>query len=517
MKYIKKILILIIALGLIVGCSENKEDTQNTENSNQTGGIQDIQIETENNNQIGGIQYIQIETENNHSTTPIITKQEFYGNWIYLDTEENQSIDGNFSYPITRLGNNFIKITKEDNKDYILLRDGTAEGVVRGRLYSDIEHIQKIKNGEKQLTYNPTFKVNRGHRYMVVIDDGFRKQGKIVSDNGNFEFSGLISGNEVKGKLEIIDIEQIVGNNENIENIIENNNTDEENLSEEVIDEITDSLTTENNSTIFQGEIPITNRENDLGNFPIPREDVNYNFKTTQVVETPDEDDRYMYESRTYRGKLKFVNSGTETATALNYEITTDDPYVEELTHDIKMGSVEAGASVEIPFEITFRRLDKIAHRVKLDFLIRDVNNKEWLDYVYIDVYQTPVTVNLKTKTSNLKGYFITPEHEIISINTEDIRVKIPSRPDASYYFLVVSPEDIGAETAYSLGVDVNATDFEDFHNTGAFEPNNLEESATVLEVGDSIKSFIHKGDIDFFTINFREGLSYEPPILPFN
>jgi hypothetical protein len=263
--------------------------------------------------------------------------------------------------------------------------------------------------------------------------------------------------------------------------------------------------------------MPIVDEDTDLGNFPIPDKNTKYNFKTKNVIDTQDKDDRYMYERRTFTGKLYFKNTGEELAAGLNYEITTDDPYVEELTHDVVMGSVEAGGTAEIPFTISFRRVDKIAHRVKLDFLIRDVNRKEWLDYVYLDVYQTPVNVNLKTKTSNLKGYFITPEHEIIDIDTKDIVVKIPSRPDASYYFIVSSPLTIGTETAYSLGIDVNTTEFGDFHDTSAYEPNNVEEQATKLSIGDSIKSFIHKGDIDFYTIDFQENLSFEPPRLPFN
>ena len=465
MNYIKLLLVLIIGLWFVTGCSPEDEETT-TEDSGITSPEEDSKSPT------------------------ITTKREFYGNWIDIESGVSEKIDKDFSYDIQRLGDNFIEVTQENNTKHILLRDGSTNGVVRGRLYSDIEHVQKldVEKGEKVTSYKTILRSRANHQYKVILNDGFTQQSEIVSANGEFHFSEVKTGGI--SKITIIDIEEVVGN---------------------------DNGNEENNQTIFEGEIPIDNRDTDVGNFPIPDKEVNYNFKTTKVIDTQDEDDRYMYESRTFSGKLTFVNSGSELATALNYEITTDDPYVEELTHDTVMGSVEAGASVEIPFEITFRRLDKVAHRVKLDFLIRDVNRKEWLDHVYLDVYQTPVTVNLKTKTSNLKGYFITPEHEIIAINTEDIKVKIPSRPDASYFFLVTSPKEIGAETAYSLGIDVNTSEFEDFHDTSAFEPNNLEEEATTLEVGDSIKSFIHKGDIDFYTIDFKEGLSFEPPRLPFN
>ena len=430
----------------------------------------------------------------------------FESNWIDIESGVSEKIDKKYTYSIKRLGDNFIEVTKENNEKHILLRDGSPNGVVRGQLYSDIEHIQKfdVKRGQNVTLYKAVLKKSNVKKYKVVIDDGFNRQSQMVSVNGTFSFSGVTTGG--KSKISIIDIEEVLESepeeNSNVNNIEENNNVNNRE---------------ERNQTIFETEMPIVDEDTDLGNFQIPDKNTKYNFKTTNVIDTQDKDDRYMYESRTFTGKLTFVNSGAEMATALNYEITTDDAYVKELTHDVVMGSVEANASVEIPFEVTFRRLDKIAHRVKLDFMIRDFNGKEWLDHVYLDVYQTPIMVNLKTKTSNLKGYFITPEHEIIAMETQDIKVRIPSRPDASYYFLVVSPKDIGAETAYSMGIDVNSSEFDDFHDTSAFEPNNLEENATKLEVGDSIKSFIHKGDIDFFTIDFKKNISYEPPRLPFN
>ena len=500
-------LVLIVGMVLMTGCDlfdKDDEDDNNPTEPPITVGIGENPTEPPKVD--GNSTSTPLPTTNptTRPTSVITQKKEFYGNWVYIDSGKSQKIDSLFIEDIKRLGDNFIELTRNNQ---ILLRDGSSDGVVRGRLYTDIEHIQKFdrEREEKITSYVPIFKKPNGeHKYKVIIDDGFYKQTKIVSANGEFRFKGVNIG---ISKIAIIDIEQVLGNDD----------TEIEENATIVVSTPNDPLKTPTETPIFQGEIPIKNEVTDLGNFPIPDKKVNYNFKTTKVIDEQSEDDRYMYENRTYTGKLSFVNSGTETAVALNYEITTSDPYVEELTHDVVMGSVDANESIEIPFEITFRRMDKIAHRVKLDFLIRDVNGKEWLDHVYLDIYQTPVTVNIKTKTSNLKGYFVTPEHEVIKLDTKDIKVKIPSRPDSNYYFLVTSPKETGAETAYSVGVDTNTTDFENFHDTSAFEPNNLEEKATKLELGDSIKSFIHKGDIDFFTIDFKEGLSFEPPQLPFN
>jgi len=499
-KYVKLVLALIIGLGVITGCIPDDEEDKDKKTSTSMITLNPPP-----------------QTITPSTITPsTINKvdKEFYSNWIYIDTGESIRVDKNFEYPIKRLGKNFIEITKDEQK-YMLLRDGSNKGTVRGRLYTDIEYVQKIdkETEEKIKEIKPIFRKEANIVYKVTINDGFFKQTKYIYSNGEFSFHGVVTG-EARvsiGKVDVGDIEEVVGDIEEIDEVIGDDKEptiQESEGTEEVVPQ---------QEEVFNEVVPIKEEDTNLGNFSIPDKNDKYNFKTTKVIDTQDEDDRYMYEGRTFKGKLYFKNTGEEMAEALNYEITTDDPYVEELTHDIVMGSVEAGATVEIPFEITFGRLDKIAHRVKLDFLIRDVNKNEWLDHVYLDVYQTPITVNLKTKTSNLKGYFITPEHEIINIDTTDIKVKIPSRPDSYYYFLVTSPKEIGAETAYSLGIDVNATEFEDFHDTSAYEPNNIEENATKLSVGDSIKSFIHKGDIDFYTIDFKENLSFEPPRLPFN
>jgi hypothetical protein len=529
LKYIK--VLLVVGILLIIGCgSDDKKsssdvkdtnsfsetnpidgsNTNSTEDTNSSSETNTIDSSNNTNSTEETNNSNDTDTTDDSNTNSIETtssgKNEFYGNWIYVDNGAVLKIDESFSLAIKRLGNNFIEITKEDGSKSMLLRNGSTNGVVRGRLYTDIEMVKKldVKRGEKITHYIPIFKKSKNtKKYKVVFDDGFNKQSKIVSENGTFSFSGVTTG--TRGKISILRMDEVLGDDE--EEVADDNKTEEQG-EESVVD---------GTKTVFEGTAHIKEEETDLGNFSIPDKVDTYNFKTTKVIDIQDKDDRYMYESRTFSGKLSFRNTGEETAKALNYKITTNDPYVNELKHEIVMGSVEANKSIEIPFEITFGRLDKIAHRVKLDFLIRDANGKEWIDYVYLDVYQTPINVNLKTKTSNLKGYFITPEHEIIDFDTKDILVKIPSRPDATYYFIVSSPIDIGAETAYSLGIDVDALEFENFSDTSAYEPNNVEEKATKLLVGDSIKSFIHKGDIDFYTIDFQEKLSYEPPRLPFN
>jgi len=458
MKYIKILLTIIITIVLLVGCGNEEENTTEPTDTNTTSNRVD---------------------------------KDFYGNWKNLDTGEVEKIDKNYTYPITSLGSNFIKVTKED-KEFMLLRYGSNNGTVKGRLYSDITSLQKSSQKISK-------KLNSSKKFIVTIDDGSQKQTQEVLGNEEFSFSGVHSGGSVRVtiKSKIGDIEDTLPP--------ESNNTNEP-----IIDE---NFTTPNINT-------------DLGNFPVPAEESSendnkensYNLKLVKT-DIQDEDDRYMYSEGTYSGVLTYKNFNKKEAIGLNYTLTTDNNYVDDLEVEVQTGTVLPDQSVDIPFTITFKMLDKIKHTVKLDFLVRDANGKDvMLDNVYLDFYQTSIWVNIKAKTSNIKGYFVTPEHEVVDIDSNNMKVRLPKRPNDKYYFVVTQPTDISEETIYSLGVDVNASEFGNFHDTSIYEPNNSENSATKLHINDSIKSYIHKGDIDFYTIDFQSNLSFvNPPNLPFD
>jgi len=280
----------------------------------------------------------------------------------------------------------------------------------------------------------------------------------------------------------------------------------------------------EEGEVIIDEDFPTHDTNTNLGTFIVPNEDSNpkpndqpYNLKLTKT-DIQDEDDRYMYSEGSYSGELTYKNFGKTEAIGLNYTLSTKDSYIEDVDLEVKTGTLLPDESVNIPFTVSFNMLDKIKHTVKLDFLVRDATGKSiMLDYVYLDIYQSSIWVNLKAKTSNIKGYFITPEHEVIDVDSSNMRVRLPKRPNDTYYFVVTQPTDIKEETLYSIGVDVNASEFGNFHETSIYEPNNSENTATKLQVNESIRSFIHKGDIDFYTFDFQSDNSFiNPPNLPF-
>ena len=57
---------------------------------------------------------------------------------------------------------------------------------------------------------------------------------------------------------------------------------------------------------------------------------------------------------------------------------------------DIVLGTVDVNKSIEIPFSVTFNILDKSTVSIPVDVTIKDANNNEWIDTIFLHVYQTP-------------------------------------------------------------------------------------------------------------------------------
>ena len=448
--------------------------------------------------------------------------KKFYGYWVYVEDGSYEKIDKDFAYEIKPFGDNLIKIER-DSKEYTLLRKGSNDASISGQVYNDVTQLEKFSNEkQKKLTYYvPSFQKGESNNLYITVHDGFNKYTQKVNSDGSFHVSGIQwFGDYSSTKNNNVMSKSISSYYKEDDDMLGNCRTAKKRCDNE--GNLTLVSVNEKNETRvihYEDNVSLPDKDTNLGNYYIGDKENEYNFKTTQVINSKDKDDRYMYENRTYKGILIFKNTGNKIANGLNYTISTDDhQYVEKLTDEStdNLGSIESNQSQEIPFEITFGRLGKIKHKVKLDFIIRDAYGKEWLDNVYLDVYQTPITVNIKSKSSKLKGYFITPEHDILNIDTKDIEVKLPRRPDGKYFFVVSKPSSIDEETGYSIGIDVDAPNFEGYKDTSAYEPNDNEATATKLEIGSNIRAFVHKNDIDFYTIDFKSDISFTPPSLPF-
>ncbi len=409
------------------------------------------------------------------TTSPTVTEEDpvavvqssdvLRGEWMYVHSGEIVYIDENFDADITQIDDRLISVEK-DSKTYHMIRRGIDTTSVSGSLYE-----------ESSITASPSLRAqNRIGNINVIlqhITDENNKKEEDLDATGDFDFSNVKSGT------------------------------------------YTLKATTDTNLSV-ETEVDVYGEEVSLGSFKLVGDD-GYNFKTEFIIDNSD--NGYFYGTmKTYTGKLVVNNIGSKKGTGLNYTFKTDDGFVADFSNEIVLGTVEAGSSIEIPFSITFNILNVTTHTVPVDVIIRDANANEWSDTVFFHVFQTPLDINIATKESNIKGYIIIPGHDLVQIDTSNASVKIPYREGKQYYIVLSNP-NIDNETPYSIGVDVPSLNFDTFQDTSAHEPNGKESDAKTLMLGDSIISYLHEGDIDYFIVDMSSDAdvgSFSPPQIPF-
>lgn len=386
------------------------------------------------------------------------------GEWMYVHSAELIYIDETFPYAITSKSPTLISTTQGGNI-YYLMRSGIDTTTLNGSLYT-----------QNSVTPSPA----RGYGNIGSLDvilehviDKKNKKEKKLNNTGDFTFENVKSGDY----------------------------------------ELT--ATTDTNLTV-KAEVDVHGEEVTLGNFKLVLED-GYNFKTEFVIDNAE--NGYFYgNQQVYTGKFIVHNIGSKRGTGLNYSFSTDSGYVANYSNVNVLGSVEVGSSLEIDFQISFNVIDAAKKTIPLEVTIRDAYNNEWVDTIFFHVYQTPLDINIATSSSSVKGYVIAPGNQLIPIDMSNGTLRIPYRAGKKYT-LVLSNPSIDTETAYSIGIDTSTESFITFNQTSAHEPNNIESEAKTIHVGESIISYLHVGDIDYFTIDMSSdedvGIT-TPPQVPF-
>ena len=391
------------------------------------------------------------------------------GQWIYVHNGNKIYIDENFKYPITKTDDNLLTV-QQSGTNYHLIRYGNDTTTVSGTIY-DENGAQSSARRALQRSMN-----NIGSIDIILkhYKDEKRNKEKSIPSTGDFQFENVQTG---KYTLE---------------------------------------ASTEDENVTVTAEVDIQGEEVTLGSFKLVSDD-GYNFKTTYSIRNSK--DGYIFgDQTTYTGFLLIKNIGEKKGVGLNYDFSTDSPYISSMSNDIVMGTVDVNKSIKVPFEITFNILDKPSVSVPIEVAIHDANGNKWNDTLFIHVYQTPMYLHIATQKANIKGYIIDEAHQLKQVNTGDATITLPYLAGKSYY-LVLSNPTINNETAYSIGLDIDAEDFEGFQNTSVLEPNNKESEATSINMRESIISYLHEGDIDYFKLNMNGDADagiHSPPQIPF-
>lgn len=394
------------------------------------------------------------------------------GEWMYVHDGSSVYIDENFEYPVTKVDNTLINVSK-NGTTYHLMRSGIDTTVVSGDLYANANASAALSPALQRGPSRSTSNIGNINVILSHITDRNNKKEQDLQSTGEFIFNDVKSG------------------------------------------EYTLEATTDDNLTVTTN-VDIYGEEISLGGFTLVSDD-GYNFKTEFVIDNSDSG--YFYGSmKTYTGKLKIKNIGTVKGAGLNYTFSTDSAYVTEYSNEIVLGTVDVDNTIDIPFTISFGILDKATVTIPLYITIKDVNNNEWVDTVFFHVYQTPMNVNIVTKEANVKGYIIAPGHELTPIDTSNANILIPYRAGKTY-FLVLSNPNINSETPYSIGIDTGTLSFDTFQDTSAHEPNNQESQAVTIRPNENLVSYLHEGDIDYYIIDMSSNTDvglFSPPQMPF-
>lgn len=404
------------------------------------------------------------------TSTKKMADESLRGEWMYIHDGAKVYIDENFNYPITKIDNTLIKVEK-NGVTYHLMRSGIDTTTVSGDLQTN--RSAQLASALQKSPMKSIRSIGNINVVLKHITDKHNRKKETLPGTGKFKFDNVKSG---KYTLE---------------------------------------ATAENNLTVTT-DVDVYGEELSLGGFTLVSDD-GYNFKTEFVIDNSDSG--YFYGSlKTYTGKLKIKNIGKVRGTGLNYRFATDSAYVKDFTNEIVLGTVDVNKTIDIPFTITFGILDKTTVTIPLDVTIKDVHNNEWKDTVFFHVYQTPMNVNIATKEANVKGYIIAPGHELTPINTSNANILVPYRAGKKY-FLVLSNPNVNSETPYSIGIDTGTLSFDNFQDTSAHEPNDKESQAFTIRPNESIVSYLHAGDIDYYVIDMSSNADvgrYSPPQMPF-
>ena len=438
-----RIITVLVVLVFLVGCG----DSDSADDSNVTvidsSEVEEARILAEKEKEDARIK------EEARILAEEEAKQKFspkyYGKWLRVDTKKEINILSSTmieNYDIQ--SDNLIKVYKDDSS-YYLMRAGLSDIVVNGTLQS-IENDTTIKKSPSRIGGINVILVN-------VLDKNISSD-VTTEDDGSFETSSLPSGTY-------------------------NLRVDEEEVSTITISE------------------PIE----EIGVYKLTGDNL-HNFKAELILE-----DKFLYaDEHTHTAKIRVHNISNQVGYGLHYKFNLEDSDLKSFTNDLVKGSIKAKNYIDIPIHISFNQISQNSKNINIDVEIIDVQNNRWADSFSFTLHKGYFSVNIATEENRVKGYIIMPNtHKVKNIDIGSYgTIKLPLVSDEEYH-LLLSNSSFENETAYSLGINKAPQSFETFDETSAHEPNNQENTASNIVLKESIVSYLHATDLDYWKISLPE------------
>lgn len=395
------------------------------------------------------------DSKNNERRT---VSAELVGEWIYVDNGKQFYLDAYSDLNYTLVDNNLIEVPTEKDFNRYAIRSGINNSNVSGSVHitTEAESASIASTNQRKFTAQSSSGAS-GIAGIDVILQNLEDDSVTVTTttdiNGNFKTDTVPSGDY--------------------------------------------SIKANSQNGSFETETSITGIDTDLGIYTL-NDEAEYNFKASIKI-------GFVYgDYQEVRGNITIHNIGTKRGDGLNYTFSCGPelhPLIESCEIDNDPGSIDPDSSKSFPIRIKLKYLTSDIEKLTIPVVIRDFRGTEWNDYVNITAYKRFTSINIKANSSSVSGYLISPGQLPLEINTRNSSIRVPYLPGKQYQ-LVFSNTSISRETAYSVGIDTAVNDIESFDDTGSFEPNNSESQATALSPLKAISSYLHIGDIDYYTID---------------
>lgn len=247
------------------------------------------------------------------------------------------------------------------------------------------------------------------------------------------------------------------------------------------------------------------------------------NFKTRIIAQN----DEYSYTNidhlfatsanslRPYEFKLSIKNEGNTQCTAATCEITWDsDLHITFSDADYRLlKTIEPGKTKEIKLRIWCDEIATEAEYKKINIKITDQETKKvYEDSVSLRFFKSNLNLNFASQ-STISAFVIAPTGKLYYVrNTREDNLVLPYLKGD--YYVVFSGATADTETRYTLGVNSYVdTAFTGFFDLLNYEPNNTQTTTTQLSGKQTIMSYLHKNDIDFYRITLSGDVPAPRPV----
>jgi hypothetical protein len=371
-----------------------------------------------------------------------LVNKNVYGKWYYVHNADTLEIRSNTRLNYDFIDDNLIKILDNDKSGY-LIRSGNAKIFVTGHLVDNREVSTLRDFTQVQIECALQNRHDKGHTINCDIDS-----------DGNITIADVPEGNYD------LDIDHM--------------------------------------------SYPVNpkNEEEDIGDLVI---DTGKPILKSRFVENG-----FVYADRTnYSGIVQINNIGNADTEIIEYNITADNTIL--ITQNTLRGlsstfQINKNGQLEIPVTLNFSPIDDNQKSVMVKITLKDSRNNIWSDEYPLQVYREKFSLHVSTSSSNIRGYIIMPyTHKTIPVDIANGKIFLPIVKAGKPYHLLIANESTSGETSYAIGVNTDAL-LQETDNKFEFEPNETEKQAKTLQMNESVTSYIHKGDLDFWKIDTLKG-----------